>query len=94
MNDAVLFFDECESVFVQRGKGGSTLMTQLLTQLERHDGIVMLATNRAFDLDEAMYRRSEICARLTLFRHGSLTCILACPLSPCSLAHANVRHSH
>jgi SpoVK/Ycf46/Vps4 family AAA+-type ATPase len=41
--------------------GGSADTTELLTELERFEGIVFLATNRPFDLDEAMYRRiSEV----------------------------------
>jgi len=58
MNNAVLFFDECEAVFGRRGGGGGdkTLNT-LLTEIERHEGIVFLATNRPYTLDEAMHRR-------------------------------------
>ena len=50
IHDAVLFFDECESIF-----GGRDSL--LLTELERHDGLVILATNRPQQLDEAMHRR-------------------------------------
>eukprot|EP00041_Stephanoeca_diplocostata_P038019 m.1469259 g.1469259 ORF g.1469259 m.1469259 type:complete len:1133 (-) comp25141_c0_seq3:2-3400(-) len=57
IHNAVLFFDECESLFAQRGRGGSTQLTTLLTEIERHTGIIFLATNRPYDLDEAMYRR-------------------------------------
>eukprot|EP00462_Mataza_sp_D1_P005789 CAMPEP_0175123610 /NCGR_PEP_ID=MMETSP0087-20121206/2337_1 /TAXON_ID=136419 /ORGANISM="Unknown Unknown, Strain D1" /LENGTH=1012 /DNA_ID=CAMNT_0016405317 /DNA_START=173 /DNA_END=3211 /DNA_ORIENTATION=- len=57
MNDSILFFDECESIFSQRFSGGSSTMTHLLTEMERHKGIIFLATNRPFDLDEAMHRR-------------------------------------
>ena len=32
-------------------------MTELLTSIEKHEGIICLATNRPYDLDEAMYRR-------------------------------------
>ena len=32
-------------------------MTSLLTEIERFEGIIILATNRPYDLDEAMYRR-------------------------------------
>ncbi|CAB9508486.1 Transitional endoplasmic reticulum ATPase [Seminavis robusta] len=61
LSDAIIFFDECESLFSQRGFGGSSETTELLTELERFEGIVFLATNRPFDLDEAMYRRiSEV----------------------------------
>ena len=54
LSDAIIFFDECESVFTKRSKGGSSELTELLTELERFEGIVLLATNRPFDLDEAM----------------------------------------
>lgn len=57
IHNAVLFFDECESMFSQRSQGGSSQMTMLLTEIERHTGIIFLATNRPFDLDEAMHRR-------------------------------------
>ena len=57
MHDAIVFFDECESLFAQRGHGGSAQLTELLTEIERHDGMIFLATNRPFDLDEAMHRR-------------------------------------
>lgn len=57
MHDAVVFFDECESLFAQRSRGGNAQLTELLTEIERHDGMIFLATNRPFDLDEAMHRR-------------------------------------
>ncbi|XP_024517371.1 uncharacterized protein LOC112341471 isoform X1 [Selaginella moellendorffii] len=57
MNDAVIFFDECEAIFAQREHGGDKMLNALLTEMERHEGIVMLATNRPQDLDEAMHRR-------------------------------------
>lgn len=60
LSDAIIFFDECEMLFSKRDSGPSQV-TELLTELERFDGIVFLATNRPFDLDEAMYRRiSEV----------------------------------
>ncbi|CAM6093219.1 unnamed protein product [Calypogeia fissa] len=57
MNDAIIFFDECESIFAKRERGGDKLLSSLLTEMERHEGIIMLATNRPLDLDEAMHRR-------------------------------------
>jgi SpoVK/Ycf46/Vps4 family AAA+-type ATPase len=56
INDAILFFDECEAIFETREKGGHDV-NLLLTEIERHDGLIILATNRPFDLDEAMHRR-------------------------------------
>ncbi|XP_057858143.2 uncharacterized protein LOC131067212 isoform X1 [Cryptomeria japonica] len=57
MNDAIIFFDECEALFKKRERGGDKLFNALLTEMERHEGIIMLATNRPLDLDEAMHRR-------------------------------------
>eukprot|EP00435_Cladocopium_sp_Y103_P041037 s1602_g11.t1 len=57
INDAVLFFDECESIFESRDKSNQRDVNMLLTEIERHDGMIILATNRPFDLDEAMHRR-------------------------------------
>ncbi|KAI9919175.1 hypothetical protein PsorP6_011831 [Peronosclerospora sorghi] len=57
ISNAVLFFDECENIFRQRESGGDRLLNALLTEIERYEGIVFLATNRPFDLDEAMNRR-------------------------------------
>jgi len=57
INDAVLFFDECESIFESREKSRLRDVNMLLTELERHDGLIILATNRPYDLDEAMHRR-------------------------------------
>ncbi|KAL6050677.1 AAA domain-containing protein [Balamuthia mandrillaris] len=56
LTDSILFFDECEQIFLSRDKGGTDI-NLLLTEIERHDGLIIMATNRAFDLDEAMHRR-------------------------------------
>jgi SpoVK/Ycf46/Vps4 family AAA+-type ATPase len=55
LNRALLFFDECEGIFQSRGLGGD--VQALLAEMEMHDGLCILATNRQQDLDEAMYRR-------------------------------------
>ncbi|KAI9922136.1 hypothetical protein PsorP6_000015 [Peronosclerospora sorghi] len=57
MSNAVLFFDEFENIFRQRESGGDQLLDALLKEIERYEGIVFLATNRPFDLDEEMHRR-------------------------------------
>jgi SpoVK/Ycf46/Vps4 family AAA+-type ATPase len=59
INRALLFFDECESLFMSRNKGGKQV-NMILTELERYDGLCILATNRAYDLDEAMHRRISL----------------------------------
>ena len=61
LSDAVLFFDECEAVFNQRG----TMLNTLLTSIERFHGLVFLATNKPLDIDEAMHRRIS---RVYMFR--------------------------
>lgn len=62
INKALLFFDECESLFMSREKmvGNKGSVNMLLTELERFDGTCILATNRAYDLDEAMQRRISL----------------------------------
>lgn len=59
INRALLFFDECEKLFLDRGKGGHSV-TMILSEMERFDGLCILATNRAYDLDEAMHRRISL----------------------------------
>jgi SpoVK/Ycf46/Vps4 family AAA+-type ATPase len=56
LQNCVLFFDECEMLFADR-RMGNTGMAELLTALERFDGVAILATNLAPVLDEAMDRR-------------------------------------
>ncbi|NCG18557.1 MAG: AAA family ATPase, partial [Rhodobacterales bacterium] len=56
LQDAVLFFDECEALFASRARG-NLLMNLLLTEIERFEGIAVLATNLAETLDPALERR-------------------------------------
>ena len=72
IHNAVLFFDECESLFAQRSRGGSHQLTELLTEIERHKGIIFLATNRPYDLDEAMCGNLDI-----MFDH--FACVFPAP---------------
>lgn len=37
INDAVLFFDECEALFESRDKGNSKSVNMMLTEMERHE---------------------------------------------------------
>jgi len=53
LHGALVFFDECEALFSRRGPK----LAFLLTELERHDGVVVLATNVPEQLDPAMERR-------------------------------------
>ena len=56
LQNALLFFDECEAIFGSRRMGNS-LMTMLLTEMERFEGVAVLATNMPEELDEALDRR-------------------------------------
>jgi hypothetical protein len=56
IHNAIIFFDECESLFKSR-ESGIHNVNMILTELERHEGLSILATNRPSDLDEAMHRR-------------------------------------
>ena len=56
----VLFLDECDSLITTRGDVGMILSSEintLLTQIEKFEGICILATNRIDTLDEALERR-------------------------------------
>ncbi|RME80202.1 MAG: AAA family ATPase, partial [Planctomycetota bacterium] len=55
INDAIVFFDECEGIFEHREHNPG--LSLLLTELERYEGIIIMATNRPQVIDEAMNRR-------------------------------------
>lgn len=56
LQNAILFFDECEALFGSR-QYGNHAMTVLLTELERFEGVAILATNLPEVLDPALDRR-------------------------------------
>ena len=60
----VLFFDEADSLFYERDNTMRSWEVQdvnvLLTELERHNGVVILATNRKDALDRALVRRVSV----------------------------------
>jgi SpoVK/Ycf46/Vps4 family AAA+-type ATPase len=62
LQNAILFFDECEVLFGQR-QAGNLLMTMLLSEIERFEGIAILATNLPEAMDEALDRRILIKVR-------------------------------
>jgi len=60
--NAVLFFDEADSILMQRGEGRASrhddsVVNVLLKLIEQHDGVVLLATNMETALDPAIERR-------------------------------------
>lgn len=62
--DAVLFFDEADAVFYRRGQTSAPWANRdvnvLLSRLEEFAGVVILATNLAMAMDEALDRRVDI----------------------------------
>lgn len=58
--DCVLLLDECDSILADRNMVGHIMaaeINELLTQIERFDGVVILTTNRLHHLDPALQRR-------------------------------------
>lgn len=56
----VILFDECDSLLVDRNEVGSILGAQintLLSEIERHEGVILFTTNRLGKLDPALERR-------------------------------------
>lgn len=56
----VLFIDECDSIITTRADLGMVLAAQvncLLTEIEKFEGVCILATNRVETMDEALERR-------------------------------------
>jgi ATP-dependent 26S proteasome regulatory subunit len=66
-SDALLFFDECDSLFGQRGdiseahdRWANLQVNYLLQRVEEYPGVVILATNLRQNIDEAFLRRIQI----------------------------------
>ncbi len=57
LQNAVVFFDECEGFFESRDINRNFSNNALLAEIERYDDLLILATNRPFDLDHALFRR-------------------------------------
>jgi SpoVK/Ycf46/Vps4 family AAA+-type ATPase len=70
LHDAILFFDECEALFESR-RHGNILMTLLLTEIERFEGIAVLATNLPERLDDALQRRILVKVRFEKPAHAA-----------------------
>lgn len=59
----VLFLDECDSLITSRSEVGMILggeINTLLTEIEKFEGVVILATNRIENMDEALERRISL----------------------------------
>lgn len=62
-NGKVLFIDECDSLIGSRQDLGMILGSEvntLLTEIEKFEGVCVLATNRISNLDEALERRISL----------------------------------
>jgi hypothetical protein len=61
---AVLLFDEADSLFYDRSAAVRTFEARdvnvILTEVERHEGVVVLTTNRRDALDRALSRRAAV----------------------------------
>jgi SpoVK/Ycf46/Vps4 family AAA+-type ATPase len=62
--DAILFLDEVDSLLQERSGAHhlweTTQVNQLLTEMEQFEGVLVCATNRMDNLDEAVLRRFEV----------------------------------
>ena len=56
LQDAIVFFDECEGLFVHRNAGNQQL-SLILSAIEHYDGMIILSTNQPDWLDPALDRR-------------------------------------
>jgi SpoVK/Ycf46/Vps4 family AAA+-type ATPase len=65
IHDAVLFFDECDGIFESRERH-NTEISLILSEIERHEGLIIMATNRPTVLDEAMHRRITLAVEFRL----------------------------
>jgi len=62
-DNKVLFIDECDSLIANRANLGMILASEintLLTEIEKCEGVVILATNRISDMDSALERRLSL----------------------------------
>lgn len=57
IQDAVCFVDECESIMESRESRMQSSVSDVLAALESYNGLLVLATNRPQDIDEAIKRR-------------------------------------
>jgi ATP-dependent 26S proteasome regulatory subunit len=58
LHDAIVFFDECETIFESRDS--NPVITSLLPEFDKFEGIIIMASNRAHTMDDAMNRRISL----------------------------------
>ena len=64
INDAILFFDECEAIFETREKGGHDVNT-LLTEIERFVPCTVLAYPTFQGFEIFWYQSCDVCASIS-----------------------------
>lgn len=72
-SNAMLFFDECDSIFGQRGeikeardRWANSEVNFLLQRVEEYTGVVIMATNLRQNIDEAFMRRIQVVVNFPL----------------------------
>ncbi|CCW66714.1 unnamed protein product [Phytomonas sp. Hart1] len=88
-NNAIIFFDECESLFETRE--ANPLVTSLLSDFEKYEGLVIMATNKAQNMDEAMNRRISLMIEFKLPGHEMRETIWRHHIPPRIKLHEDVR---
>lgn len=71
-NKTILLFDECDSLIYNRANVGAIMgaqINELLTQIEKFEGIIIFTTNRLGTLDDAMNRRIALKLKFELPTH-------------------------
>lgn len=71
-SNSVLFLDECDSLITARNHVGMILGSEintLLTEIEKFEGILIMATNRIESLDEALERRISLILEFKMPTH-------------------------
>jgi len=66
IQNALVFLDECEGLLQSRNLRNGYSVNNVLSEIERYDGLLLLATNRPNDLDEALHRRITLSVELPL----------------------------
>ena len=69
----VILFDECDSMLMSRAGMGQIMAAQsncMLGEIEHHEGVVIMTTNRVTTLDEALERRIALILEFKLPDQG------------------------
>ncbi|WP_439636992.1 AAA family ATPase [Oceanicaulis sp.] len=87
--EVVLFLDEIDSIATKRTSGGAgadnernSTLTILLKEIEAFNGILVAATNRAEELDAAVWRRFELQIEMGIPGKGEVREIIKRYLAP------------